>query len=378
MNNKIPEKIIKKLKQQNDISETSTTLNNSREIKTRNEIKKENIKKKVQLIYNSALFMLDKGNNTSYIKGDDSKDPVKLFYPFLLLKDTQPELGFFINKMDENGYTNLIMERYYNILKKKETKKEFSDKNSEGYKLMKNLCNCISTDIIKLAINSCLFGIFNPSICLVQTCGPEVDNEKADALNHHFVQSPKSRVAIFNWDLCHSKEIENNFNDKDVLVISINTITNNQNRNNGNEELSKNNIRKNISLDLKFNDTINQDILFLFHQLLLPILLEFNPDFVLIPTHFNRNEKHKQLNTSTYIHLLYYLSMVQKEKLILAVEVDNSIENIKNIMEECVKLFMGKNINSNDIPTNYKPSEEIISIVKAFNNRFKKYWMFLN
>lgn len=164
------------------------------------------------------------------------------------------------------------------------------------------------------------------------------------------------RVLLIDWDVHHGNGIQRSFyHDSSVLYISIHRYLEN-NRSTyfypgsdwgGSTRVGEGDGRGyNVNIPWPEAGMGDEDYIFAFQRLVMPIALEFNPDFVIVSAGFDaaKNDPLGECNVTPagFALMTHMLSSLANGNIVLALEGGYHLESLALSATECIKILMGE------------------------------------
>lgn len=215
--------------------------------------------------------------------------------------------------------------------------------------------------------------------CLFSNCGIAAQH----ALQHYgpFCR----RVLIVDFDIHHGNGLEDIFYDRnDVLYISSHRYddgsfypgTGHLHRQGADDGLGFN---MNIPFDRKQDGYSDGDFLAVFHQLILPVATEFDPDLVIIAAGFDaaRGDPLGRYNVSpaAFAAIAHLMKGFAGGRLVMVLEGGYNVQSIADCVEQCVRVLLG-----DPVPRCFggSPSAEAVSTIRKVGAAFSPFWQSLS
>ncbi|PLW57960.1 hypothetical protein PCANC_00747 [Puccinia coronata f. sp. avenae] len=164
------------------------------------------------------------------------------------------------------------------------------------------------------------------------------------------------KVLLVDWDVHHGNGIQRTFyHDSSVLYISIHRYLQDNRREYfypGNDWGGSNRVGDGdgqgftVNIPWPEGGMCDADYMYAFQRLVMPIAMEFNPDFVIVSAGFDaaKNDPLGECNVTPegFAHMTHMLSSLANGKTVLALEGGYHLESLALSATECIKVLMGE------------------------------------
>ncbi|CAH7689737.1 hypothetical protein BY996DRAFT_7125185 [Phakopsora pachyrhizi] len=164
------------------------------------------------------------------------------------------------------------------------------------------------------------------------------------------------KILMIDWDVHHGNGIQRSFYfDSSVLYISIHRYLEN-NRTSyfypGSDWGGSNRVGEgegrgfNVNIPWPDAGMGDQDYIYAFQRLVMPIAMEFNPDFVIVSAGFDaaKNDPLGECDVTPegFAHMTHMVTSLANGKVVLALEGGYHLESLAVSATECIKVLMGE------------------------------------
>ncbi|CAL8098558.1 unnamed protein product [Calicophoron daubneyi] len=261
-----------------------------------------------------------------------------------------------------------------------------------------NLAARIAAGCVIQGVDSVHRGDVRNAFCLVrppghhamidEACGFCIFNNVAIAARYALNKLDYNRILILDWDVHHGNGTQYAFyNDPRVLFISIHRYDNQSfwpSLRESNYDFIGSGRGQGFNINIPWNDggIGDADYLAVFHQIILPIAFEFDPDLVLISAGYDcaYGCPLGQLNVSPplFAHLTHKLMCLAEGKVVITLEGGYYCDSLAESAAHTVSALLGDPVPSLDKLTGVRPSvlKTISDCVSALRSRWKSLHVF--
>lgn len=216
-----------------------------------------------------------------------------------------------------------------------------------------------------------------------EPCGYCFFNNVAIAAAHAIKVHKLERILIVDWDVHHGQATQFSFEeDEKVLYFSIHKFLDGKYW----PQLPESNFTSigkgpgkgfNVNIPLNAENLTDYDYLAIFHNILLPIAHEFNPQLILVSAGFDAAigcpEGNMRLSPPVYAHLTHYLMGFANGKLALVLEGGYFLPSLAESAAQCFRSLLGDPCPLLPYPANGIHNELVSTILDVIWS-LKPYW----
>ncbi|KAF5405308.1 hypothetical protein PHET_01053 [Paragonimus heterotremus] len=201
--------------------------------------------------------------------------------------------------------------------------------------------------------------------------------------------TPKlERILIVDWDVHHGQGTQYTFyNDNRVLFVSIHRYERGTfwpNLREANFDFVGEGPGRGYNVNIPLDDIglSDSDYLAIFHQLLMPIAIEFNPQLVLVSCGFDAAigcpEGRMWLSPSVFGHFVHHLKILADGKLVIALEGGYYVDSLAEGAVHVVKALLGDPLTPLRLsrPPSKSIKRTIESCIMALRGYWKSLWIY--
>ena len=227
-------------------------------------------------------------------------------------------------------------------------------------------------------------------------------NNVAIGAQYAIKQHNLKRIAIVDWDVHHGNGTQNIFYDSSqVLFISLHRFDKGLFYPfvKGNYTETGNNEGKGFNINIPFNSKTfkehsvigDEEYIYAFNTIVLPILKEYNPELIIVSCGFDAalNDPLGKMSLSPfgYSYMVNGLRGIVKEKLIVVLEGGYNLKSLSECSEAIVRTLIGDNmdleielekINFENFIKSYRPTYYVLRDLNEYKAYFSKFWKNLN
>ncbi|GAB6022029.1 Histone deacetylase 6 [Chamberlinius hualienensis] len=215
-----------------------------------------------------------------------------------------------------------------------------------------------------------------------ELCGFCIFNNVAIAAKYALNKFQLKKILIVDWDVHHGNGIQNAFyDDPRVLYMSIHRYNNGMffpgsTEGNYTSVGQDSGTGYNVNIPWNSHGLGNGDYVSAFHQLILPIAYQYQPEVVFISAGFDAAKGDPigqcQVTAECYAHMTQMLSGLANGKLILALEGGYDLEALSLSFVNCVKVLQGLQLPQ--LPSTATPSPSAAKTIRDVISVQKQYW----
>jgi histone deacetylase 6 len=208
-------------------------------------------------------------------------------------------------------------------------------------------------------------------------------NNVAIAALHLKKEYKAKRIAIIDWDVHHGNGTQTAFyEDKEVLFISLHRYDNGKfypSFKNADYTYVGNGdaVGMNINIPWPSGGFGDQDYIYAFQKVILPVLAEFEPEIILVSCGFDAALNDPigacSVTPQGYEHMTYMLGQFANGKLVLALEGGYHLESVARSAVSCARVLLGN--SPRELPKNENGiSLECVKIVDKVISTLSPFW----
>jgi len=195
------------------------------------------------------------------------------------------------------------------------------------------------------------------------------------------------RIMVVDWDVHHGNGLQNAFyDDPNVLYISIHrhdgpvdgpgAFYPHLDSQNGLAVGNGKGMGRNVNIPWPHAGFGDADYLHVFHRVIMPIALEFDPDMVIVAAGFDAADGdplgEMKVSPSGYAHMLGMLSQLAEGKIVVALEGGYNVAAISRSFEACVRVLLSEPLPR--LKGSHVPSRDAVHTVNHVVKIQSMYW----